>query len=698
MKKLITTLFLVFGLSSEAYAESSLPKCQGDDYRQWTNCYGEMKFPRIKYKGEWKGGKFEGKGTLTEAWGGVYTGDFVNNLAHGFGKQVELDGSWWEGEVENDYLVKGKYVNSEGTILTGTFNKWLLEGPGTIEYADGSKYVGNFKKDLLHGQGTMEYADGGKYVGEWKEDYYHGKGRREYADGGYYDGEFDMDYYNGLGTMVYQNGDKYEGKWKKDYKHGQGTYEWSDGAKYIGQWKNDMKDGQATEINVHGDKFVGTFLNDWRVKGTLTWANSNKYVGGFKLGRLSGEGIFTYADGSKYTGNFKDGNFSGQGTLEYADGRKYVGQWEEDFEHGQGIITWPDGENYEGEFVFGDREGVGRYEYKSGTVYEGEFKKNQEHGKGILIYAEGDRYEGEFEKGWMHGQGTMKYNDGSIYVGLWEDGHRHGQGTMDYANGDKYIGLWEDDEKVEDKTTLAKFTTEEKYYALIIGNNNYQNQEKLAAAVNDATVLADLLKNKYGFETKLLLNSKYDQTANEIIKFTKNRERSDNLLIYYAGHGELEKDENRGYWLPVDAGATQDAKWLANDRIKNWVKSSKAKHIILIADSCFSGMLMRGTSGQDKAIEKLTKASVERYQLLKTRIVFTSGGVQPVMDSDGGEHSLFADQLIRTLRNNNKAMLSLALFQEVKNYVTHYSAQTPNRAELYNIGHDGGEFIFFPKN
>ena len=298
----------------------------------------------------------------------------------------------------------------------------------------------------------------------------------------------------------------------------------------------------------------------------------------------------------------------------------------------------------------------------------------------------------------MHGQGTMEYADGSIYVGLWEDGYRHGQGTMDYANGDKYTGLWEDDEKVEDKTTLAKFTTEEKYYALIIGNNNYQNQDKLAAAVNDATVLADLLKNKYGFKTKLLLNSKYDQTANEIIKFTKNRERSDNLLIYYAGHGELEKDENVGYWLPVDAGATQDAKWLANDRIKNWIKSSKAKHIIVIADSCFSGMLMRGTGGQDKAVEKLTKASVEKYQLKKTRIVFTSGGVEPVMDSDGGDHSLFADQLIRTLRNNNKVMLSYALFREVKNYVEEYSVQTPNRAELYNIGHDGGEFLFFPKN
>ena len=29
---------------------------------------------------------------------------------------------------------------------------------------------------------------------------------------------------------------------------------------------------------------------------------------------------------------------------------------------------------------------------------------------------------------------------------------------------------------------------------------------------------------------------------------------ADNLLIYYAGHGTLEEKNQRGYWLPVDAG------------------------------------------------------------------------------------------------------------------------------------------------
>ena len=145
MKKLITILFLVFGFSSTVYAESSLPKCQGDDYKQWTNCYGEIKFPRNEYKGEWKDGKFEGKGTLTEPWG-VYVGDFKNNLADGVGHQTYKDGSWFKGEVKNDELNgKATYVLPNGDKFIGTFVNWIMQGQATIEYADGAKYEGDVK-------------------------------------------------------------------------------------------------------------------------------------------------------------------------------------------------------------------------------------------------------------------------------------------------------------------------------------------------------------------------------------------------------------------------------------------------------------------------------------------------------------------------------------------------------------------------
>ena len=59
----------------------------------------------------------------------------------------------------------------------------------------------------------------------------------------------------------------------------------------------------------------------WRdCHGTLTYKNGSKYVGEFKLGRFSGQGIFTWLDGVKYVGEFKDGKRHGQGTYTRTDG------------------------------------------------------------------------------------------------------------------------------------------------------------------------------------------------------------------------------------------------------------------------------------------------------------------------------------------------------------------------------------------
>jgi hypothetical protein len=55
--------------------------------------------------------------------------------------------------------------------------------------------------------------------------------------------------------------------------------------------------------------------------GTATYANGNKYVGGWKDGRLHGQGTETHADGLKYVGEFKNGKLHGYGVLTAPYGR-----------------------------------------------------------------------------------------------------------------------------------------------------------------------------------------------------------------------------------------------------------------------------------------------------------------------------------------------------------------------------------------
>ena len=244
------------------------------------------------------------------------------------------------------------------------------------------------------------------------------------------------------------------------------------------------------------------------------------------------------------------------------------------------------------------------------------------------------------------------------------------------------------------KNNKNQIKTNEKYYALVVGNNDYKFLEKLDAAENDAVVIANVLEKKYGFEVELLLNADYDTTVNSLFNITKKLKRDDNLLIYYAGHGEIDKAENRGYWLPVDANDEMRSKWISNQRIVDRIKATKAKHVLLIADSCFSGTLMRSGTLTNK------KENIdEKYMSVKkkTRLVITSGGNEPVVDSVGGNHSLFALKFIDTLKNSENVINSQILFENIRRYVVANADQTPERAMVHKTGHDGGDFLFFPK-
>ncbi|MDP6141800.1 MAG: caspase family protein, partial [Arenicellales bacterium] len=70
----------------------------------------------------------------------------------------------------------------------------------------------------------------------------------------------------------------------------------------------------------------------------------------------------------------------------------------------------------------------------------------------------------------------------------------------------------------------------------------------------------------------------------------------DNLLVYFAGHGILDSETDTGFWLPVDAEEDTQANWIAITTITRTTRAMSAKHVMVVADSCYSGTLTRGVS------------------------------------------------------------------------------------------------------
>lgn len=196
------------------------------------------------------------------------------------------------------------------------------------------------------------------------------------------------------------------------------------------------------------------------------------------------------------------------------------------------------------------------------------------------------------------------------------------------------------------ETSSRILTQVGKYYALIIGNNDYKHLPKLNTAVNDAKEVDSILRGKFGFETKLLLNATREQiivTLNEYRKIGAD----DNLIIYYAGHGHNDKEVGRAYWLPVDARTGDDANWISADDITTNIRRLNAKHVLIVSDSCYSGTISRSAD-----LISLNSKTTEREKYLlkmndgKSRTLMASGGDEPVTDGGGGLYSVFADALL----------------------------------------------------
>ena len=164
---------------------------------------------------------------------------------------------------------------------------------------------------------------------------------------------------------------------------------------------------------------------------------------------------------------------------------------------------------------------------------------------------------------------------------------------------------------------------------------------------------------------------------------------NDNFLIYYAGHGYFDRDVNRGYWLPINADTDTSAEWISNADIPDKLKAIKAKHIIIIADSCYSGTLIRGIKVVSKDSDYLFRMASK-----KARTVLTSGGVEPVLDSAGGKHSVFAKALLEALENNTGVMDGTTLFTRIRRPVMLNAKQTPQYFDIRFAGHEGGDFLF----
>jgi len=202
-----------------------------------------------------------------------------------------------------------------------------------------------------------------------------------------------------------------------------------------------------------------------------------------------------------------------------------------------------------------------------------------------------------------------------------------------------------------------------KQYAVLIGIDKYQEWNPLRNPVNDAKTIKEILQRRYFIDEFIELYNE-DATSSGIRKlFSKlidEVQPADSVLIYYAGHGYLDKFKT-GFWIPVDGGKDLDEQkyWIPNSQIRNFVTQMKARSVALIADSCFSGDLMNVNRGATPTIDSAYYRNALHYS---ARQVLTSGASESVPDE-----SEFARQFKAVLENNTEVCLDpLGMYDRIR--------------------------------
>jgi uncharacterized protein len=257
-----------------------------------------------------------------------------------------------------------------------------------------------------------------------------------------------------------------------------------------------------------------------------------------------------------------------------------------------------------------------------------------------------------------------------------------------------------------DERTLAGMNFG-RYYAIVIGNQDYQTIDDLQTPRYDAERATRILADKYGFNVQMLEDANDVTMLKAINDLNAVLKPEDNVLIYYAGHGTRlpsAKGEN-GYWLPVNAEAPpKDTYWVPNEQITGHLGRLIAKRVLVVADSCYAGLLSNDPSYLFLNDKVAYSKDYIKYKLPKrARLLLSSGGDKPVLDEGSGGNSVFARAFLDALESNTGIMSTPELYTRISKRVEVAAAknkfvQKPEFKSIKGAGHEVGDFFFVPRS
>lgn len=230
----------------------------------------------------------------------------------------------------------------------------------------------------------------------------------------------------------------------------------------------------------------------------------------------------------------------------------------------------------------------------------------------------------------------------------------------------------------------------DKSVAFVVGINSYSHGwRQLSNAVSDGKKMAKALRVR-GFTVYELYNKQATATAivTQLRKAAQQTGPNDRFLFFYSGHGHIQKAgfdaSDTGFLVPVEGRSGDTTSYIPMEQLKmELTYNSKAKHTLLILDSCYSGLALTRSN--------IPTGPVSEY--LNKRGIY---GITAGMPNHKAVDGLFTDKFLEGLEGNaDTDGDGFLTFKELGAY-TEKNVKFKNKRQIpvYDVMAGAGQFVF----
>jgi hypothetical protein len=297
-----------------------------------------------------------------------------------------------------------------------------------------------------------------------------------------------------------------------------------------------------------------------------------------------------------------------------------------------------------------------------------------------IVDASGKVYKYDSRQATTYASSNITYNFKPIEVEFAQDNIVHNNTKIESKTS--VVGNAEVDVNIPENPQ-----TNDKTFAVIIANENYQKEVKVQFAINDGRIFKEYCEKTLGIPNK---NIHFAQDASfgnmrSEIKWLSDVAQAYNgqakLVFYFAGHGMPDESDKSAYLLPVDGFSSDYETAIKLEDLYNRLNANPTISITVFLDACFSGSIRdNGMLASARGVKIKPKSEIINGNM----IVFSAAtGDETAYPYKEKQHGLFTYFLLKKLQETKGDLdyltLSNYIIENVKqqSIIVKQKLQTP---------------------